>query len=76
MDRIAILKGELEEKNRQISALLNIISFKNQTENSSCPLQDTVSPWKPDEISKHVAGFAGSTPPAFRDFDTPKKNFL
>ena len=32
MDRIAILKGELEEKNRQISALLNIISFKNQTE--------------------------------------------
>ena len=25
MDQIGILKGELEEKNRQISALLNII---------------------------------------------------
>ena len=34
MDQIAILKGELEEKkNRQISALLNIISSKNPTEN-------------------------------------------
>ena len=27
-------------------------------------------PWKPEEISKH------GTPPACRDFDTPKKNFL
>ena len=34
MDQITILKGELEEKNRQISALLNIISFKNPTKNS------------------------------------------
>ena len=33
MDQIVILKGELKEKNRQISALLNIISFKNPTEN-------------------------------------------
>ena len=55
MDQITILKGELEEKNRQISALLNIISFKNPTKNSSCPLQYNVSPWKPGEISKHVA---------------------
>ena len=76
MDQIAILKGELEEKSRQISALLNIISFKNPTKNSSCPLQDTVSPLKPEEISKHVADFTNSTPPACRDFDTPKKNFL
>ena len=76
MDQITILKGELEEKNRQISALLNIISFKNPTKNSSCPLQDTVSPCKPEEISKHVADFTNSTPPACRDFDTPKKNFL
>ena len=44
MDQIAILKGELKEKNRQISTLLNIISFKNPTTNSSCPLQGTVSP--------------------------------
>ena len=69
MDQIAILKGELEEKNRQISALLNVISFKNPTENSSCPLQDTISPWKPEEISKHVADFANCAPPACRDFD-------
>ena len=34
MDQTAILKGELEEKNRQISALLNIISSKNPTEES------------------------------------------
>ena len=76
MDQITILKGELEEKNRQISALLNIISFKNPTENSSCPLQDTASPQKPEEISNHVADFANSTPPACLDIDTPKKNFL
>ena len=76
MDQIAILKGELEEKNRQISALLNIISSKSSTENPSRPLQDTVSPWKPEETSKHVAEFANCTPPAYRDFDTPKKNFL
>ena len=44
MDQIAILKGELKGKNIQISALLNVISFKNPKENSSCPLQDTVSP--------------------------------
>ena len=37
MDQIAILKSELKEKNRQISALLNIISFQNPTENSSFP---------------------------------------
>ena len=76
IDQIAILKGELEEKNRQISALLNIISSKSSTENPSRPLQDTVSPWKPEETSKHVAEFANCTPPAYRDFDTPKKNFL
>ena len=76
MDEIAILNGELEEKNRQISTLLNIISFKNPTENSSCPLQDTVSPWKPEEMSKRLVEFANSTPPACRDFDMPKKNFL
>ena len=35
----------------------------------------TLSPWKPEEISKHVADFANSTLPACRDFDTPKKNF-
>ena len=35
MDQTAILKSELKEKNRQISALLNIISFQNPTENSS-----------------------------------------
>ena len=70
MDQIAILKGELEEKNRQISALLNIISSKNLTENSSCPLQGTVSPWKPEKISKHLAEFANSTPPACLDVDT------
>ena len=35
MDQIAILKSELKEKSRQISALLNIISFQNPTENSS-----------------------------------------
>ena len=52
MDQIAILKGELEEKNRQISALLNIISSKNPTENSTCPLQGTVSPWKHEKMSK------------------------
>ena len=44
MDKIAILKDELEEKNRQISALLNIISSKSPAKNSSCHLQDTVSP--------------------------------
>ena len=76
MDKIAILKDELEEKNRQISALLNIISSKNPAKNSSCHLQDTVSPWKPEETSKHVAEFANCTPSAYRDFGTPKKNFL
>ena len=76
MDQIAILKGQLEEKSRQISALLNTISFKNPTESSSCPLQDTVSPWKPKETSKHVTDFANSTLAACRDFDTPEKNFL
>ena len=59
-----------------ISALLNIISSKSPTENPSCPLHDTVSPWKPEETSKHVAEFANCTPPAYRDFDAPKKNFL
>ena len=44
MDQIIILKGELKEKNRQISALLNIISFKNPTKNSSWPLQHVASP--------------------------------
>ena len=76
MDQIAILKGKLEEKNRQISGLLNIISSKSSTENPSRPLQDTVSPWKPEETSKHVAEFSNCTPPAYRDFDTPKKNCL
>ena len=76
MDQIIILKGKLEEKSRQISALLNIISFKNQTKNSSCPFQDTVSPWRPEEMSKQVANFANSTPLACRNFDTLKKNFL
>ena len=35
-----------------------------------------VSPWKPEKIPKHVAEFANSTPLAFRDVDTPKKNFV
>ena len=39
-------------------------------------MQDTVSPWKPEETSKHVAEFVNCTPPAYGDFDTPKKNFL
>ena len=56
--------------------MLNTISFKNLTENSSCPLQHTVSPWKPEETSKRVTAFANSTPPACHDFDKPKKNFL
>ena len=56
--------------------MLNIISFKNLTNNSSCPLQDTVSTWKPEETSKRVTEFANSTPPACHDFDKPKKNFL
>ena len=34
MDQIAISKGELEEKNRQISVLLNIISSKSSAENA------------------------------------------
>ena len=82
MNQIAILKGELEEKNRQISALLNIISFKNPTKKSSHPLQDTVSPWKPKETSKHLAEFVNSTPPVCREKkqktnnNTPKNNFL
>ena len=59
-----------------ISALLNIISSKSPTENPSCPLHDTVSPWKPEETSKHVAEFANCTPPVYRDFGTPKNNFL
>ena len=42
MDQIAILKGEIKEKDRQISALLNIISSNNPTENSPCPLQGTM----------------------------------
>ena len=42
MDQIAILKGEIKEKNRQTSALLNIISSNNPTENSPCPLQGTM----------------------------------
>ena len=37
MDQIAIVKDELKEKCRQISAFLNVISSKNPTENSSCP---------------------------------------
>ena len=75
MDQIAILMGELKEKNKQLSTLLNVVRFENPTENLSCPLQDTVSPWKPGEISKHVADFANTTQPAFRDFDTHKRNF-
>ena len=75
-DQIAILKGELEEKDRQISALLNIISSKSSTENPSRPLQDTASPRKPEETSKQVVDFANCTPPAYRDIDTPEKNFL
>ena len=81
MDQIAILKGELEEKSSQISALLNIISFKNLTKKSLRPLQDTASPWKPKETSKHLAEFVNSTPPACREKkttnnNTPKNNFL
>ena len=38
--------------------------------------QDIISPQKPEEISKHVAEFANSTPPTCRDFDKYKKNFL
>ena len=76
MDQIAILKSELKEKNTQISALLNILSSKSPTENSSCPLHETVSPWKPEETSKHIAELAICRPPAYRDFDAPKKNFL
>ena len=56
--------------------MLNIISSKSSTEYPSRPLQDTISPWKPEETSKHVAEFANCTPPAYRDYDTPKKNFL
>ena len=37
MDQIAIVKDELKEKYRQISAFLNVISSKIPTENSSCP---------------------------------------
>ena len=59
-----------------ISALWNIISSKNPTEDSSCPLQDTLSPWKPEKISKHVAKFANCTEPTCCDFGTPNKNFL
>ena len=29
-----------------------------------------------EETSKHVAEFANCTPSGYRDFDTPKKNFL
>ena len=65
-----------KKKSRQISALLNIIISKRSTENPSRPLQDTVSPWKPEETSKHVAEFANCTQQAYHDFDTPKKNFL
>ena len=56
--------------------MLNTISSKSSTKNPSRPLQDTVSPWKPEETSKHVAEFANCTPLAYCDFDTPKKNFL
>ena len=67
--------------------MLNIISVKNPTENSSCSLRDTVSPWKPEKNIKtrcRIANstppacceFANSTSPACRDFDTPKKNFI
>ena len=76
MDQNAILKGELEKKNRQISALLNIISSKCSAENPSRPLQDTVSPLKPEKTSKHVAEFANCTPLAYHDFDTLKKSFF
>ena len=76
IDQIAILKGELKEKNRQISALLNIISSKSSAEIPSRPSQDTVSPWKPEKTSKDVAEFANCTPSAYRDFGTPKKNFF
>ena len=40
-----------------------MVNFKNPCENSSSPLQDIVSPWKPEEISKHVADLPNSTPP-------------
>ena len=76
MDQIAILKGQLEEKSRQISALLNTISFKNPTENSSCPLQDTVSPWKPKERSKHVTDFANSNQWRVVILTHPKRTFF
>ena len=56
--------------------MLNIVSSKSSTENPSRPLQDTLSPWKPEETSKHVAEFSNCTPPAYRHFDTPKKNFF
>ena len=56
--------------------MLNIISSKRSTENPSRPLQDTVSPRKHEETSKHVAEFANCTTLAYCDFDTPKKNFL
>ena len=64
------------KKKTQISALLNIISSISSTENPSRPLQDTVSPRKPEETSKQVADFANCTPPAYRNIDTPGKNFL
>ena len=46
MDQIAILKGELEEKNRQISALSNIISSKSSAE-------DTKTPYVHENLKKH-----------------------
>ena len=49
IDQIAILKGELEEKNRQISALLNIIGSKSSTENPSRPL----TPYLHGNLRKH-----------------------
>ena len=56
--------------------MLNIISSKSPRKNSSCPLHDTVSPWKLEETSKHVAEFANWTLPVYHDFDTSKKNFI
>ena len=53
MDQITILKGELKEKKQTNIGFNNIVSFKNPTKNSSCPLQNNVSLWKPEEISKH-----------------------
>ena len=73
MDQIAMLKGEIKEKNRQISALLNIISSKNPTEIHHVLYK---VPRKPEKRSKPVAEFANCTPPACHDFDAPKKNFL